>query len=421
MRSLLLLPLAFTLACRPKADTDTPADTDTDSGDPTTAAWNYLVYMDGDNNLEDYVTHDLNELESGGTNPGVNVLVLADRIDDYASDDGDWTGSRYYQILGDDDDEVVSSPVIQDLGEVNMAAPKTLAEFLDWASTNYPADHTALVMWDHGSGWDLTGTDTATETYGPPAPPSIAEDDTSGGATLSVAEGDLAKGLEAWVAAHGRLDLIGFDACNMASWEVAYALSPYSRTMTAAETTVGWEGYRYDQVLQALGADTSMPAADLADEMVRTEVEGGEWSASAVDLDKVVGLAGQIDGLALTLMAQEDAGQFAWNERNNMEGADEYWGWYFMDLGSLTGVVGNRNAELAAQAGAVEAALNEALISNYTNEPYQDLSGLSIFFDPRNAEWDDLYANGEGATWSVDTHWDDYVLGIDTSAIMTVN
>lgn len=416
---LLILPLSLPLllACRPK-EVETPVDSEADSA-PETAAWNYLVYMDGDNNLEDYVTHDLNELEAGGAGARINVLVLADRIEGYASDDGDWTGSRYYQILADGDDEVVSSPVIEDLGEVDMAAPETLAAFLDWASTNYPAEHTALVMWDHGSGWELTGSTTSTEAYGPPAPPSIAEDDTSGGGTMSIAEGELAQGLEDWVTAHGRLDLIGFDACNMASWEVAYSLVPYAKTMAAAETTVGWEGYRYDQTLQALSADTSMSAPDLADLMVRTEVEGGEWSASAIDLDKVDALAEQVDALALTLMALDDGGQFAWNQRGDMEGADEVWGWYFMDLGSLLGVVSNHSDDVATSAGAVSAALNDALISNYTNAPYESLSGLSIFFDPRNAEWADLYAHGEGATWSADTHWDDFVLDIDTSGGMS--
>lgn len=419
MRTALLSLVLVVTGCKPDPDTGSPQDSDTGAA-PATASWNYLVYMDGDNNLEDYVTHDLNELEAGGTHAGVNVLVLADRAEGYADDDGDWTGSRYYQIVGDDDDSVVSSPVIEDLGEVNMAKPSTLTDFLDWASTNYPADHTALVMWDHGSGWELTGDGSETEAYGPP-PPSIAEDDASGGATMSIAEGELASGLEPWVMEHGRLDLIGFDACNMASWEVAHALAPYARTMTAAETTVGWEGLRYDQTLQALGADPSMSAADLAEFMVRTEVEGGEWSSSAVDLDKVAELSGTIDALAQTLIAMPDGGQFAWNNRDEMEGADTTWGWYFMDLGSLSGVVGNHDETLEANSAAVNAALQAALIANYTNEPYEALSGLSIYFDPRNAAWNDLYANGEGARWAIDTHWDEFILGLDPDEVLSMN
>lgn len=410
MRSMLALALAPLLACHPPAaDDSAPPDTDPGFTPAARVAWNYLVYMDGDNNLEDYVTHDLNELEVAGSTADVNVLVLADRIDGYADDDGDWTGSRYYRMETDTDDTVVSSPVAEDLGEVDMGDPAVLAAFLDWAGTHYPADHTALVLWDHGSGWDFTAA---------APPPGIAEDDTSGGGALSIAEGELAAGLSPWVEAHDRLDLIGFDACNMAGWEVAHALAPYARTMTAAETTVGWEGYRYDQSLAALEADPTMTGAALADTMARTEVEGGEWSHAAIDLDQVAALSGAIDQLALALMAEDDGGQWAWDARNAMQGADETWPWYFMDLKSLTAVIGaaeQASPDVAATAAQVDTLRAAALIGNYTRWPYASLGGLNIYFDPRNATWNDLYANGTGATWAQDTHWDDYILTIDTA------
>lgn len=407
MRTLLVLGLAPLLACHPRVDDSAPPDTDSGFTPAAPVAWNYLVYMDGDNNLEDYVTHDLNELEIVGSTADVNVLVLADRIEGYADDDGDWTGSRYYRIETDTDDTVVSSPVAEDLGEVDMGDPAVLAAFLEWAGTRYPADHTALVLWDHGSGWDFTV-----------APPSIAEDETSGGGALSIAEGDLAAALTPWVDAHDRLDLVGFDACNMAGWEVAQALVPYARTMTAAETTVGWEGYRYDQALAALEADPAMTGATLADTMARTEVEGGEWSHAAIDLDRIDALSGAIDALALALMDQDDGGQWAWDARNGMQGADETWPWYFMDLKSMVGVIGasaEASPEVAAAAAEVEARRADALIGNYTRWPYASLGGLNIYFDPRNRTWNNLYANGSGATWSQVTHWDDYVLTLDTA------
>ena len=422
------LALALVTGCRPPEYSDSPVDSEPvddtdyeppdDTAAPPPAAWNYLVYMDGDNDLESYVTHDLNELEAGDANDAVNILVLADRIEGYADDDGDWTGSRYYRIAHDDDDTVVSSPVAEDLGEVNMANPDVLANFLEWASTNYPADHTALVLWDHGSGWDFAG-DAPAE----PAPPSIAQDDTSTGVTLSIAEGDVAAALTPWVTEHGRLDMISFDACNMATWEVAYAFAPFARTMTAAETTVGWEGYRYELVLDALAANPAMTATELADAMARTTVEGGEWSHSATDLDKVGDLAARIDTLALALMAQDDGGQWAWELRDSMQSADTEWVWYFTDLNSLAHVIAaapEGSPEVIAAANDVADALTEALIGNYAIAPYAGLGGLTIFFDPRRPYWTDLYTSGVGATWAQDTHWDDYLLSIDTEAATTL-
>ena len=424
------LALALVTGCRPPQYSDTPVDSDPDddtayeppddTAAPRTAAWNYLVYMAGDNDLESYVTHDLNELEAGDYSADVNILVLADRIEGYADDDGDWTGSRYYRIVADDDDTVVSSPVTEDLGEVNMANPEVLANFVAWASTNYPADHTALVLWDHGSGWDFAGD---AQPPAGPIPPSIAQDDSSTGVTLSIAEGELAEALTPWVAEHGRFDLIGFDACNMATWEVAYALAPFARTMTAAETTVGWEGYRYELVLDALAANPAMTATELADLMARTTVEGGELSHSATDLDKMDALASSIDKLALTLMSEEDGGQWAWNLRDTMQGADQAWAWYYMDLKSLADVIAaapEASPDLMDAANDVNAALTDALIGNYAIDPYAGLGGLTIFFDPRKPLWIDLYATGAGATWSQDTHWDDYLLSLNTDPTTTV-
>ena len=35
---------------------------------------------------------------------------------------------------------------------------------------------------------------------------------------------------------------------------------------------------------------------------------------------------------------------------------------------------------------------------------------MTIWFDPANDDYTDLYVNGAGATWSTDTRWDDLML-----------
>src|SRR5688500_15670915 len=79
-----------------------PADTGDTEGEPAEIArWTFLVWMDGDNDLEEYVVHDLNELEQVGSGDGINVVVQADRIPGYDDSDGDWTGTRRYFITPD--------------------------------------------------------------------------------------------------------------------------------------------------------------------------------------------------------------------------------------------------------------------------------------------------------------------------------
>src|SRR4029450_11700723 len=130
-----------------------------------------------------------------------------------------------------------------------------------------------------GSGW----------TVAPIEPSEAISSDDSSGSSISIAEGELAKALEPFVETYGPLDVIGFDACNMATFEVAHALRPWAKMMVGSQSTVGWAGLQYGEALGYLreGGD----ARGLADLMAATEVaKGGEWNASATDLSLVAPL-----------------------------------------------------------------------------------------------------------------------------------
>ena len=47
----------------------------------------------------------------------------------------------------------LSSELIAELGPVDMADAKLVAQFVKAATAKFPAKKTALVMWDHGGGW----------------------------------------------------------------------------------------------------------------------------------------------------------------------------------------------------------------------------------------------------------------------------
>src|SRR4030095_16659187 len=66
------------------------------------ANWTVLVYMGGDNNLEDGLENDLDEFEiAGGSTSSVRVLVLLDRAHDYDTSNGDWTDTRVFEVGAD--------------------------------------------------------------------------------------------------------------------------------------------------------------------------------------------------------------------------------------------------------------------------------------------------------------------------------
>ena len=384
------------------------ADTGDTGGDEGPARWLFMVYMDGDNSLEAYVPHDLNELERTGSGEGVEVIVQADRIDGYSEKDGDWTGTRRYRMVEDHTPEVVS-PVVEDLGELDMGVPETLADFVEWASSSYPAENRVLILWDHGDGWLLqANTD-------PPAgapPPGVASDDTSG-TMLSVANGDLAAGIETDIANNGRYSVIGFDACNMASWEVAHAMQPYAQYMSAAETTVGGEGFMYEPILAYLRETTDANPEDLAILMSQGAVEeGGELTHSAMNLDAVRDLSGQIDNLAQLALADSAVSDGLLAARETTRGADEVWAEWYLDVGDLAdNAAKSEIPELQTVATDMRAALDTAVVGNFHSGDYTWTTGLTIYFDPSKFYISD-YTEGAGATWSQDTQWDEYLASV---------
>ena len=421
-----LTSLALLMACtEPAPDTKKPRK-DLDTGNPTTdtgdtandtgdtandtgdtgepediAAWTLLVFMNGDNDLESAIWEDLNELEAAGSNENVHVIVQVDRHESYWQGDGDWTEARRYYITQDDNENKLNSTLLESLGEVNMGDPEVLSEFLLWAQENYPAEHTILSMWNHGDGWSVQG-DTP--------PPFISWDMTDNG-WMSIASGHFNEGLDPRVSKHGPIDIIGFDACNMASWEVGHSLRERTNYMVGSETTVGMDGFHYTQIIDALHADPQMSPDAVADLIAWSAGDyNEEWTFSVTDISQMDTLAQTIDALAASVL-EDPSLQSPFQElQSSARGADSTWRDYYLDLGDLARVLSDSEVEVLANHGlAIDAALGNAIPFNYTRAPFAWTKGLTIYSD---LDWEYLsdYANGSGATWSQETRWDDLLV-----------
>ena len=163
--------------------------------DPAAADWALLMYLNGDNDLEDSAYTDLAEMQRVGSTARLSIVM---QLDSAYRDQGD--ARRLYVTAGGAD-------LVENLGEVNSGDWHTLADFAVWAIAHYPARHYGLVMWDHGEGWKSRGVQPRTKGF--------SYDDTDGG-EISISAGDYGQALAAiTVALGGKLDLIGFDACLM--------------------------------------------------------------------------------------------------------------------------------------------------------------------------------------------------------------
>lgn len=264
------------------------------------ADWTFMVYLDADNDLEDMGIADFQEMATAGSNSSVNIVVIMDRCPSYADSYGNWTGTRRGRI--ELNDEPYSSWG-EDIGEQNMGDDETLSDFLIWSAQNYPADHYALVLWNHGAGWrDASGRIL-------PPTKAICYDDTDGD-NLSVKE--VATALQRAQATTGKLDLISFDACLMSMVEVAYELRNYADVMTASEDLEPGQGWPYDAILPALLASPSQSAGTLATTVVNEymtyyrRVFGDAYPSqvymqTAIDLSQMDSLTSHIAALASTL------------------------------------------------------------------------------------------------------------------------
>ena len=238
------------------------------SAPPARAAddWLFMVYIDGDNNLEEDAIDDFLEMASGAeANPSVNVHVVVqlDRIPGYDSRYGDWTGTKRFKVYKG------STPVDSDPGfsgdvgpggEADMGNPQTLVDFVQWARGDYPSvSRQALVLWDHGSGWKRSAAEQVVK--------GVCWDETNSDNHLSQA--DQRNALDTLTAGGtDKLDFIGFDACLMGMIEVDCDIKPYCEARASCGKTEPGEGWPYDTVLGDLVANPGWNENQLASDIV---------------------------------------------------------------------------------------------------------------------------------------------------------
>ncbi|MBN1329041.1 MAG: hypothetical protein JXA54_06165 [Candidatus Heimdallarchaeota archaeon] len=234
--------------------------------------WLILNYIDGDNNLEENAIADMNELEYGYSGaPNLKILALIDRTPGYDTSNGDWTGTRLYEITHDTNTAIISSTLVKDFGELNMGAGSTLELLLEFGFNNYSADSVRiwLNLWDHGGGID-----------------GICWDDSNFGDSLKMDEMQSAI-LNKELEYSRKIDLISHDACLMNMIEVANELKDLADYFVASEETVPLDGFDYASIMSFLSTNPTTSAENLAIELVNIYEDYYDLSTSYVTLSAI--------------------------------------------------------------------------------------------------------------------------------------
>lgn len=377
--------------------TDSGGDT-FDTSDVAGAEWTFMVYMNGDNDLEPWALADMNEMEMVGSNDQINIVVQIDRSPDYTEDDGDWSGARRYLVEADTAKRAIRSPVLDELGEVDSGIPETIADFALWGMESFPAKRYALVLWDHGTGWGVRAD---------PERSKGISDDYSSKSELSVADGDLSELLASVTSGGKKLDMLGLDACTMQMWEVAWGVEPYADVMVGSQDYEDLTGWAYDRFLADLVADPSMEAAELGSAIALRFHEIPDSTQSVIDLSYLPALTTALDDVADRAIESGYAKELLWTAATGAQGFDGPYSSEHDLLDLLERLqAASDDMDVDDAIFAAQTAADAVVVTSYNQGgAVKSAQGLSIYSPPEGL-MPPLYA---GAPWAAASRWDDFM------------
>ena len=354
---------------------------------PPKAQWTVMVYIAGDNELEEYVVSDIEqELAFTGSSDEVQVLVLADRVPGYDASRGDWQTTKLFHVtqgmIAD------SASAVADWGERNMGDPQTLIDFVAWSKMNYPAEHYALYFWGHGWSWH---------------PGWVMIDDTDGD-TLDYDEMKIA------IPALGFIDVIGYDGCNMASIEMLQLWHGYSTALTSSQEYVEDYGIEYDILLAELSANPNMTADEVAIATSRSATHDKTWSAMATDT-RLDALLSAVDDWSVALTKDLPSNRADYDRA--FENTQSFWeapmdkDLYDMAY-ELERVVSD--AEVKSMSRAVMEAVNQVVLYESHDNEYGDAHGITIYHVSTASEQDSDYEYYRSTVdFALQTRWVEFL------------
>ncbi|MFP5503763.1 MAG: clostripain-related cysteine peptidase, partial [Candidatus Sericytochromatia bacterium] len=243
-----------------------------------TKAFTFLTYKALDNNLGVTLSEHMNVLERAGSSTHVNALAFTDDIGP--------KNTHMYYVRKDGDRQSITSPyAMASDRDLNTGSWTTLRKAIKWGFSEYPGRLRWLDVNNHGGGY-----------YG------IAQDDKS---DRIIRLPELAKALKQG-AGKSKLDVVSFDACLMATAEVAYEIKDSAKIMVASEDSSYALGMNYDQTLAALASKPNTDADDLARDLVLRSQRKGKikalYTISALDLSRAEVTTKAVDQLSRALI-----------------------------------------------------------------------------------------------------------------------
>ncbi len=287
--------------------------------------WTFIIYMAADNDLRSLAARNIKQMAQVGSTDQLNIIV---HLDIRLSGNKKVT-RRYY---------VAKNKIIHlngdDAGSQHMdsGSPDTLISCCHFAIENYPAQHYALMFWNHGSGIIDPGrgriiNPTDLFKFNPDTfklelnrtigfldymawlnrqERGICWDDSTGNyltnqklshALHTIFTQDL----------HGKkFDIIGFDACLMSMLEVCSLVKDYADIIVASQEVVLGTGWEYGKLFAPFEKQSITPEqwathCVLAYEQSYKPITN-DYTLSAIKLTNIASLENNINQIAYLLL-----------------------------------------------------------------------------------------------------------------------
>ncbi|MBW2278985.1 MAG: hypothetical protein JRF63_15945, partial [Deltaproteobacteria bacterium] len=342
------------------------------------AQWTFMMYWAMDNNLTNQSLPELEDWVNVNYNEDVRMLVLVDP----------WDQDGYIAEMLPGEMNIVYDYG----GDPDTGDWQTLADFGVWVVNHYPAEHYVLIPSDHGGAWREQ------TQFGNPVLKSICHDEHTDN-IIGVANGELAAALTAITNAAGqKLDFLIYDACLMATWEMAEVSAPYAEWMLASEESqYGFQNYTDWLNLLVANLD-NITNEELGEAFIDLYSVGGHFNvpgdyyavtAALTDLTTTADLTDAVNGFADALLANEGDTFYADLDQIRMDSQRmEYE--FLVDLGDFARNVTLMDGvptDVSTAADALLAQLDDTVVYDWANihGSYKELTGatgLSIYLPP---------------------------------------
>ena len=335
------------------------------------AKWLIMLYANCDTKLEENIRGNVLEMVSESkvfNNPAVGMLVLF-----YGYNPASFPGNNV-QEGGTTALYEIANGTMRQVGSLwptdNLFDPATLHKFLTTSMAMVPANHTQLIIADHGGGIE-----------GVPI---------WGGGVMSIPQ--LATAL---TGISPRLDILSFDACLMAQIDALYQLRNYAASFTASERTIPGPGYNYVGMLNSLLQDPDQSTASYLQVIVSTY--GAKYTSlgvvgdlAAINSSQLAAVVSGLNTLSSALVSDYGQKNGAFNTTmlsllKTTVSADA--GRPYLDIVSLAqGLLSNpgiTDQNIKTAATALIQDVNGAVIANTTPNTGLVYAGLTVLLFPR--------------------------------------